>query len=72
MDRPTTNASVGEALKKVESFQYPATHLGHLSPTQEDSLAAFKKLAEQRHYYRPESSTQRASHDDETMLFVCL
>lgn len=68
MDRSTTNASIGEALEKIESFQYPATHLGHLSPTQEDSLAAFKKLAEQKRYYRPETSPQKASHDDETML----
>lgn len=68
MQRTTTDSSIGSALKKVESYQYPATHLGHLTPDQNDKLEALKKIATDKGYYTPETSDRKASHDDETML----
>jgi len=59
---------LGAALSRVQSYQYPATHMGHLSPEQAGSLEKFKVLCAQKGYYRPAKSGQIASHDDETLL----
>ncbi|KAL8998608.1 MAG: hypothetical protein Q9169_002359 [Polycauliona sp. 2 TL-2023] len=42
-------------------------HLGHLTPQEEAALSDFKKLAADKGIYRPETDTQRASHDDGTL-----
>jgi len=59
---------LGPALTRVQSYQYPATHMGHLAPEQAGSLEKFKALCAQKGYYRPAKSGQNASHDDETLL----
>ncbi|KAL8802738.1 MAG: hypothetical protein Q9200_006484 [Gallowayella weberi] len=43
-------------------------HLGHLTRQEEAALADFKKLTAHHGLYRPESNTQRASHDDGTLI----
>ncbi|KZM22614.1 uncharacterized protein EKO05_0009735 [Ascochyta rabiei] len=55
-------------LSRVESMQYPAGHLAHLSENQQKQLQAFEKLAQEQGYYTPATETAEASHDDETML----
>lgn len=59
-------------LTKVDSFQYPAAHIGHLNPKQEASLAAFRELCAKEGYYKPkgQDGVSEASHDDETLLYV--
>lgn len=59
---------LGAALSRVQSYQYPATHLGHLSPEQAGALEKFKTICAQKGYYRPAKNGQSASHDDETLL----
>jgi hypothetical protein len=57
-------------LSKIDSFQYPAAHLGHLSEDQQSALEEFKVLCEKEGYYQSEGKGGRtvASHDDETLL----
>lgn len=57
-------------LKRVESFQYPAAHLGHLSESQQAALDAFKQLCQDEGYYKPAGFNGRTepTHDDETLL----
>ncbi|KAF1362619.1 CRAL/TRIO domain-containing protein [Lizonia empirigonia] len=55
-------------LRRVESMQYPAGHLAHLTENQQAQLQAFEKLAQEQGYYTPGTDTTEASHDDETML----
>jgi hypothetical protein len=57
-------------LSKQESFQYPATHFGHLSDTQQQALDEFKKIVHDKGYYLPAGAHGRkhATHDDETLL----
>jgi hypothetical protein len=57
-------------LTRVESFQYPAAHLGHLTDNQQQALDAFKKLSQDEGYYKPAGADGKAeaSHDDETLL----
>lgn len=52
-------------------MQYPAGHLAHLTDNQQAQLEAFEKLAQEQGYFTPASATTEASHDDETMLYVC-
>ncbi|KAF2500130.1 CRAL/TRIO domain-containing protein [Lophium mytilinum] len=58
------------ALKRIESFQYPAAHLGHLTENQQAALESFKNLCQDEGYYKPAQVGGRPdpSHDDETML----
>jgi hypothetical protein len=60
----------GADLKRIESFQYPNAHLGHLSEGQQAALDAFKELCEKEGYYTPQGKdgAKEPSHDDETML----
>ncbi|TIA47181.1 CRAL/TRIO domain-containing protein [Aureobasidium pullulans] len=59
----------GADLQRMESYQYPATHVGHLNPGQEKALEAFKELCLQKGYYTPTGGPNGTpSHDDETML----
>jgi hypothetical protein len=58
-------------LKRVESMQYPAGHLAHLTENQQAQLEAFEKIAQEQGYYTPATATAEASHDDETMLYAC-
>ncbi|KAF2018518.1 CRAL/TRIO domain-containing protein [Aaosphaeria arxii CBS 175.79] len=58
-------------LSRIESFQYPAAHYGHLSADQQQALEAFKSLCLEQGYYIPASPAEprsEASHDDETLL----
>lgn len=58
-----------EALRRVESYQYPKAHDGHLDASQMGKLDAFKQSAQQKGYYTPPGPAgQPASHDDETLL----
>jgi len=59
-------------LSRVESMQYPAGHLAHLSENQQAQLEAFKKIAQEQGYFMPGTATTEASHDDETMLYACV
>ncbi|KAL8856112.1 MAG: hypothetical protein Q9178_007237 [Gyalolechia marmorata] len=43
-------------------------HLGHLTRHEEAALIDFKKLCAEQGLYRPETDTQRASHDDGTLV----
>ncbi|PYH98657.1 phosphatidylinositol transporter [Aspergillus ellipticus CBS 707.79] len=45
-----------------------AGHLHHLTEDQEKKLAEFKKLCEEKEYYKPERDGEKASHEDATML----
>jgi hypothetical protein len=56
-------------LSRVESFQYPSAHFGHLSDNQQQQLAAFKQLCQEKGYYSP-GGVAPPSHDDETLLYV--
>lgn len=59
-------------LKKVDSYQFPAAHLGHLSDSQQNALDRFKEICQDNGYYHPPGSKGHAyaSHDDETLLYV--
>lgn len=63
-----SSAVDGAPLQTTESYQYPATHVGHLSDGQSKALDQFKILCEQKGYYRPSGHGQPESHDDETLL----
>ncbi|KAH7085604.1 CRAL-TRIO domain-containing protein [Paraphoma chrysanthemicola] len=55
-------------LQRVESMQYPAGHLSHLSDNQQKQLDSFKQICQDANYYTPASGVKDASHDDETLL----
>ena len=57
-----------DTLSRVESFQYPKAHDGHLNDHQSTALHNFKSICEDRDYYTPAKGSQPASHDDETLL----
>jgi len=57
-------------LTRVESMQYPAGHLSHLSDHQQAQLAEFKDICRDAGYYTPANGAKSASHDDETMLYA--
>ena len=63
---PTASASA------AAGTAWLAGHLHHLTDEQEEKLTAFKKLCEERGYYKSEGSGEggKASHTDETMLYV--
>ena len=49
-------------------MQYPAGHAAHLTPNQQEQLAAFTALCREQGYYTPATPDAPASHDDETLL----
>jgi len=55
-------------LSRIESAQYPAGHLAHLTAHQQAQLDAFKQIAQDQKYWTPATDARQASHDDETML----
>jgi hypothetical protein len=57
-------------LQRVESMQYPAGHLSHLSDNQQEQLNAFRKICLDKGYYTPAAGGKDASHDDETLLYA--
>ena len=57
-------------LSRVESMQYPAGHLSHLSDNQQARLDEFKKLCQDAEYWTPGTLGKAPSHDDETMLYA--
>jgi hypothetical protein len=57
-------------LSRVESMQYPAGHLAHLTENQQAQLAEFKKICQAGGCYTPAAGGQPASHDDESMLYA--
>ena len=63
---------MAEDLRRIESYQYPAAHLGHLTDNQQKALEQFKDLCQQKGYYKPAgpSGWPYASHDDETLLYA--
>ncbi|KAK5126436.1 hypothetical protein LTR85_010672 [Meristemomyces frigidus] len=60
----------GAELQRVESYQWPSAHVGHLNENQSGALDRFKQLCEQKGYYVPDSADGKtpATHDDETLL----
>lgn len=56
-------------LSRIESMQYPAGHLSHLSENQQAALETFKEICEKEGYWTPRTGEKEASHDDETMLY---
>ncbi|EME40166.1 hypothetical protein DOTSEDRAFT_74855 [Dothistroma septosporum NZE10] len=60
----------GGQLSRVESYQWPSGHAGHLSEGHQAQLAKFKQLCEQKGYYHPGDTSKNVppSHDDETLL----
>lgn len=67
MNRTLTGSS---QLSRVESFQYPNAHLGHLTEAQQTALDKFRVLCQEKGYYTPASEGKEASHDDATLLYV--
>jgi hypothetical protein len=67
MNRTTSTTS---ALSRYESFQYPNSHLYHLTEPQQSALDDFRALAEKEGHYKPASADGEipASHDDATLL----
>ena len=57
-------------LSRVDSYQYPSAHLGHLNEGQQSNLEEFKRISKERGYFQTAGEDGRAepSHDDETML----
>ncbi|KAH7394147.1 CRAL-TRIO domain-containing protein [Phaeosphaeria sp. MPI-PUGE-AT-0046c] len=55
-------------LQRVESMQYPAGHLAHLSENQQAKLDEFRQICQEQGYYTPAAGAKAASHDDETLL----
>ncbi|KAL1303320.1 hypothetical protein AAFC00_006723 [Neodothiora populina] len=55
-------------IKRLDSYQYPNTHIGHLSAQHREQLEAFKQLCESKGYYTARGKNGLPSHDDETML----
>lgn len=58
----------GAKLERVESYQYPSGHVGHLTQNHLDTLQKFKDLCQSKNYYTPATGSTPASHDDETLL----
>nr|OQO18410.1 hypothetical protein B0A51_12686 [Rachicladosporium sp. CCFEE 5018] len=58
----------GAPLQRVDSYQFPAGHVGHLTDGQFGQLTKFKDLCQSKGYWTPGSAGQPASHDDETLL----
>jgi hypothetical protein len=57
-------------LQRIESLQYPAGHLSHLTDNQQEKLNAFKQICQEHKYYTPAAGGKAASHDDETLLYA--
>jgi hypothetical protein len=49
-----------------------AGHLGHLTPTQEQSFFTFRDNLAKADLYVPSTGTSKPSHDDPTLLYVFL
>jgi hypothetical protein len=64
---------MANALSRVDSYQYPTAHYGHLNEVQQAKLDEFKKISQDKGYFHPAGDNGRivASHDDETLLYVC-
>ncbi|OQO12390.1 hypothetical protein B0A48_03032 [Cryoendolithus antarcticus] len=58
----------GAPLQRVDSYQFPAGHVGHLTDGQFGQLTKFKDLCQSKGYWTPGSAGKPASHDDETLL----
>lgn len=62
-------ADLAGELGRTESWQYPQSHVGHMTNAQAQRLDKFKQICEKQGYYRPATATdQPASHHDETLL----
>lgn len=64
---------MADDLKRVDSYQYPSAHLGHLTDNQQKALDRFKEICQEQGYYHPPgvvaADQPYASHDDETLLY---
>ncbi|RQM04543.1 hypothetical protein DH86_00004442, partial [Scytalidium sp. 3C] len=53
----------------VVEYGFPLGHLGHLSAEEETAFQQFKKVCEEKGYYKPASGPdEQPSHDDATLL----
>jgi hypothetical protein len=52
----------------VQGFSFPTGHLGHLSPSQQESFEQFKTLCRERGKYTPAQGDALPSHEDQTLL----
>lgn len=53
----------------VVEYGYPQGHFGHLSPDEEAAFAKFKKLCEDKGYYKPgDGGDEVAALEDPTLL----
>ena len=59
-----------DSISKMESYQYPSAHFGHLNEQQLDALEKFKQISQDQGYFTPKGHNghEYASHDDETLL----
>lgn len=66
------------AATQAASTAWLAGHLNHLTPEQEEKFVEFKNVCAEREYYTPAVEAAEgveaapASHDDATMLYVCM
>ena len=68
--RASQNDPVASA-SQAAGTEWLKGHLHHLTEEQEGKLTEFKKLCEEKGYYTPASGEEKkASHTDETMLYV--
>ena len=61
-----TNRSLSRTTTGIPSF--PAQHLGHLEPAEQNALDSFKELIAEKGFYKPANGQSPASHDDATLL----
>lgn len=59
-----------DSISKMESYQYPSAHFGHLNEKQLEALENFKQISQDQGYFFPKGHNGReyATHDDETLL----
>lgn len=67
---PASRVSTRDPLSRTSTGlpSFPAQHLGHLEPAEQDALSSFKLLITQKGFYRPADGQSPASHDDATLL----
>ncbi|KAL8725044.1 MAG: hypothetical protein Q9181_006561 [Wetmoreana brouardii] len=65
MDEPPSGPPPASASSEQSRLR---GHLGHLTNQEEAALDEFKKISAVQGFYRPETNTQRASHDDGTLV----
>ena len=78
LDRRASQNDPAASASQSAGTEWLQGHLHHLTEEQEGKLVEFKKLCEEKGYYTPASGAEgaedekKASHGDETMLYVLL